>query len=263
MALRRQCRWPLGIVGAVILVAGGLGAKAGLFGGPVFTEMHANATVPRARLSAVFLSGDIGFNFGMGPHIARRITDDGIPVVGVNTLTYFRQRRSVGEIKQLVAVAIRKALALGPADQVILIGQSYGADILQAGLAGLAEPLRQKIAMVALIVPTDAIHYRISPGEMLGWTPPDADALVTARQLDWVPTICIYGRTETDSPCPSLTWSNVHSVALPGGHGLHQDSAAVHAVLFGAVAQITELSLGAQRRVSHEQVAASPTKDGK
>lgn len=261
MTPRRKWCLSLCPVVALVILSGALGARAGLFGGPVFTEIRANATpnASRPRLAAVFVSGDIGFNFGMGPHIARRLADDGIPVIGVNALTYFRQGRSVGEVEALIAAAIRRALALGPAERVVLIGQSYGADMVQVGLTRLLQPLRRKIALVALIVPTDAIHYRISPGEMLGWTAPDADAMATARRLDWVPTICIYGQTEKDSPCPRLTQRNVRAVALPGGHGLHQDSGAVHAELSRAIAHIAERSPAAHHGVGrgHAAIASS------
>jgi len=50
-----------------------------------------------------------------------------------------------------------------------------------------------------------------------------AQAIDTARQIDWVPLTCIYGRDENDSICPLLHAPNVRRVPLPGDHYLQHD----------------------------------------
>lgn len=215
----------------------GCAAYLGYFGGPVFIDIPAVArpAAGRAGLAAVVLSGDMGFRIGMGPRVAARLAADGIPVVGVNSLTYFRRRRSPAEVSALVSAAARRALAFGHAAKLVLIGQSFGADMLHVGLTGLAPALRARVAMVVLVVPTDTILYRASPSELLNWAKPDAAALPTGRRLTWVPVTCIQGAEETDSLCPMLTQPNVHRVALPGGHPMHGDTNAVHAAILRAI----------------------------
>jgi type IV secretory pathway VirJ component len=171
----------------------------------------------------------------MGPQIADRLAADGMPVVGVNSLTYFRPRRSRVEVTALIGTAIRRALAFGRANRVALIGQSFGADMVHVGLTGLDPALRAKVAMVALVVPTDTVYFRASPSELFNLGQPDTTALPTARQLNWLPVTCIQGVEERDSLCPMLRQSNVHRVALPGGHPMHRDVDAVHAVLIRAI----------------------------
>jgi type IV secretory pathway VirJ component len=145
-------------------------------------------------------------------------------VTGVSSLVYFRQRRTPNEVKHFIADALAHALTVSHASKVVLIGQSFGADMLQVGLPGLPPALRLKVAFVALVVPTDTIFYRISPAEMFELTEPDAPALATARQLNWVPALCIHGIEEKTSLCPLLHQANVETVALPGGHALHWDA---------------------------------------
>ncbi|WP_216072565.1 virulence factor, partial [Acinetobacter nosocomialis] len=53
----------------------------------------------------VLVSGDMGFKIGMGPDIAKRFAADGVPVVGVSSLAYFRQQRTPAEIQKLIADA--------------------------------------------------------------------------------------------------------------------------------------------------------------
>lgn len=209
----------------------------GYFGGPVFIEVPAT-TAARPRVAAVLLSGDMGFKVGMGPKIANRLAADGIPVLGVSSLTYFRHERTPAEIEALVAEAVRRARAFGHTDRLILIGQSFGADMLHVGLAKAPPTLRSQIAMVALVVPTDTVFYRASPSELFNWAEPDAWALPTARLLDWVPLVCVRGKEEADSLCPLLTQPNAKGISLPGGHPLHRDDAALYAALRASILRV-------------------------
>lgn len=228
--------WLAAVLAAVALVLGGLG-YLGYFGGPVFMLVPAagerRAAVP--HVAAVLLSGDAGFKVGMGPRIAARLAADGMPVVGVNSLTYFRTRRSPAENEALIDDAMHRALALPEIDTVVLIGQSFGADMLQAGLPRLPEAARRHVLLVALIVPGDTVDFRASPDELLNFEKADVPALPTARQLTWVPTLCIHGESESGSLCPLLRQPNVSRVTLPGGHMLNRDVDAVYAVLLRAI----------------------------
>lgn len=194
---------------------------------------------------AVLFSGDMGFTVGMGPSIAKRLAADGIPVIGVNSLGAFRVRRTPAEATALVAEAIRRALALDPSARIALVGQSFGADMLQVGLAGLAPDLRARIGFVALVVPGATVEYRASPGEIFTFLMHEEDALPTARTLDWVPALCVHGAVEENSLCPLLSQPNMKVLTLPGGHPLHHDDAALHAALLPALdaaMNITEVS---------------------
>lgn len=228
-----------GLIALFVVIAATIAfaAHLGYFGGPVFTDIAPTGrpTPARAHIAAVILSGDMGFRIGMGPRIAKRLATDGIPVVGVNSLTYFRHERTPADVKALIDEATRRALAFGHADKVILIGQSFGADMIPLGLTGLPPHLRAKVRMVGLVVPTTTIFFRASPSELFNWAKPDTLALPPARTLTWTPVVCIHGIEETESLCPQLRQPNVHVVALPGGHPLKGDAGAVHAVLIGAI----------------------------
>lgn len=228
--------WAIGGGVCVLALIAAFLVYIGYIGGPVLVALPPT-TRPEpafAGLSAVILSGDMGFRIGMAPRIARRLADNGIPVIGVNSLAYFRHRRTPDEAAALIAGAARRALARDPADKLILIGQSYGADMLHVGLAGMNPALRSKVSMVALVVPGETVSFRASPADILGFDAP-VPALPTARQLTWTPLICIHGAEEAASLCPQLDQPNMRGVTLPGGHLLRRDADTLEAVLLQSI----------------------------
>ena len=195
------------------------------------------AGAARQDVAVVMLSGDMGFNVGMGPAIAARFNADRIPVMGFNSLTYFRGERTPQEVERMVrGLIVRARREFGEA-KLVFVGQSFGADALELGLAGLDPSARGQIAFISLIVPTDSIYLRASPNEMLNLSPADIPALPSARQLDWLPVVCIHGAEEPHSLCPLMTQPNVRKVTLPGGHFLNRDSGAVYAAVREGMAE--------------------------
>jgi type IV secretory pathway VirJ component len=228
------------IGGAAALVATllGLFAAVGWFGGPLFTFVPARtAPAPAARgIAAVLFSGDMGFHIGMAGAVAAKLAEAGIPVLGVNSLTFFRTERSPAETARLVGTAIAQASRLTHRPRILLIGQSYGADILPTGFAGVAAPLRSRVALLALVVPGETVALQASPASLLPVSAPARDALPAAARLGATSTLCVYGAEQSDSLCARLHLPNMARAALPGGHFLHRDSAAVARVLLAGLA---------------------------
>lgn len=212
---------------------------------------------------AVLFSGDMGLRTGMGPKMIARLTADGVPVLGASSLAEFRRRHTPDETRAFVAATVRRALAFAHADRAILIGQSFGADMLQVGATGLPKDLRARVPLVALVVPGDTVIFRASPAELLDWVAPDASALPTARQLTWAPAICIHGQDETNSLCPRLDLPNMRRVGLPGGHSLRHDPDALYAVLRGFIAaNITKSSESGKLRESEARAGDGADRTG-
>ncbi|MEA3034359.1 MAG: hypothetical protein QOH04_110 [Sphingomonadales bacterium] len=231
-----------GLIGAAIAIAAallGLLAAVGWFGGPVFTFAPARAApAPAARgVAAVLFSGDMGFHIGMAGAVAAKLAAAGIPVVGVNSLTFFRTERSPSEAAHLVESAMTRALRLTHRPRILLIGQSYGADILPTGYAGVGAPLRARVALLALVVPGESVALRTSPAGMLPVSAPSRDALPAAAGLGETPTLCVFGAEQQDSLCGRLHLPNLTRAALPGGHYLHRDAGAVARALLAALAR--------------------------
>ncbi|MBN8831731.1 MAG: type IV secretion system protein VirJ [Sphingomonadales bacterium] len=242
MRNRRAIRPLIAIIGLVALVLLTFGWLGYLGGNPFMVIRPQGYQAEKGAPVAVIFSGDMGFRVGMGTLVAKRLERDGIPVVGVNSLSYFRRTRTPAEAGALIREALAQARAINPLGRVVLIGQSFGADMLHVGLAQLPIAQRRGIALVALVVPGARVEFRASPGEILTFWINDVDALPTARQLDWVPLLCLHGVDEHGSLCPLLHQPNLWSKALPGGHQLNWDSEAVAREITSKIVETGDLN---------------------
>ncbi len=224
-------RRPLMAIAAAALLALVLGVAGVL----LVAEQEDSATfgdavhARREGQAAIFLSGDAGF-LGAGPEIARTIEDLGLPVYGVSSLAEFRERRTIAQTVVIVNNAVRIARAKFDADRILLVGHSFGSDVIGTALPDLAPDVRQALIGAVLIVPTDSVYLRADPTELSYRGPPDA-TLARVQSVSWLPLLCIQGQQETDSLCPKLRSSNVTVMALPGGHGLHHDEVQLAAAI--------------------------------
>lgn len=188
-------------------------------------------------VAAVFLSGDMGLRYGTGSYVTEALARAGVPVYAIASSTAFARRRTHAEVQAMLADTIRETLRRSGAARVVVIGQSFGADMARVGLASLPADLRGKVAALVLIVPGTTAYFRADPLGFAYTGEPDADA-ASARALTWLPVTCIRGAEEKDSLCPSLLAPNVRRITLPGGHFLRMDHDLLVRTIFAALAPV-------------------------
>lgn len=196
------------------------------------------AVPPAADIAVVNVSGDMGLRFLLGASTSRGLTARHIPVVGISSPAVFRKRRTRAEIDAFVADAVRLGLSRTGVRRIVMMGQSYGADIVQTGLAHLPADLRAKVAAVILVLPGESVYFRADP---TGWAyrgTPDSVATDTANTLTWAPLTCIYGVEEKDSLCPLLRVPGARVIGMPGGHDIRHDDAGLLAHVLKAIASV-------------------------
>lgn len=220
--MTRPMRRGVAVTAIVAAICIGLAAAAGYLDRSPY-HFYPAAARP-APVVVVNVSGDMGLRFLLGASTSRGLTAHGYPVLGVTSPVVFRHRRTRAEITTSVAAAIRHAMAATGARRVVVMGQSYGADIVQTGLADLPPSLRRHVAAIVLVLPGDSVFFRADPTGLAYHGRPDSIATTTADTLRWAPLTCIYGVEETDSLCPRLRVAGATIVPMPGDHDIDHDA---------------------------------------
>jgi len=152
---------------------------------------------------ALLITGDGGWA-GLDQELAARLAASGVPTVGLNSLRYFWTQRTPEETARDVARLMRHYLAAWNKQRVLLVGYSFGADVLPFVVNRLPAELRARVASVSLLGIDSNASFEVS---VAGWVGsgdggPPTRPEVTA--LAHVPVLCIYGEGESDSICPGL-----------------------------------------------------------
>lgn len=185
---------------------------------------------PAADLQDVFgvlLTGDGGWA-GLDQDVAAALAVHGIPVVGLNSLRYFwRPRTPEGAARDLERV-IANYSRVWRRPHVLLIGYSFGADVLPFLYTRLPEATRAAVRSVNLLGPGSRASFEI---HVTGWIPGVEGAGPAVRpeveRMTDASTLCLYGAEERDSLCADLARPRLRAVPLGGGHHFGGDYAAI------------------------------------
>ena len=164
------------------------------------TEVHAAGS--SAEL-ALLLTGDGGWA-GLDQELAAQLAASGVPTVGLNSLKYFWTQRTPAETAGDVARLMRHYLAAWNKERIILVGYSFGADVLPFVVNRLPPELRARIASVSLLGIDSNASFEVSVADWIGSGEGGSPTRPELAALARVPVLCIYGEGESDSICPEL-----------------------------------------------------------
>jgi type IV secretory pathway VirJ component len=127
-----------------------------------------------------------------------------VPTVGLNSLKYFWTQRTPDETARDVARLMRHYLAAWNKERVILVGYSFGADVLPFVVNRLPAELRARVASVSLLGIDSNASFEVSVADWVGNGDGGPPTRPEVAALSHVPVLCIYGEGESDSICPGL-----------------------------------------------------------
>ena len=157
-----------------------------------------------SRVMAVLVSGDGGWR-DLDKTIGEKLQALGVPVVGWDSLRYFWSRKTPEQTTRDLAAVLAAYGAKWRADKFVLIGYSFGADVLPVVYNMLPAAYRDRVAMISLLGLEPKADWEI---RVAGWfgAQPSETATPLAPEFAKIPgelIQCYYGVEEKE---PWLSW---------------------------------------------------------
>lgn len=174
----------------------------------------------------IFYSGDGGWR-DIDKKIGSYLAGQGYPVVGIDSLRYFWRKKEPQHMAADLDRLIRHYRSASHPNGVILVGYSFGADLLPFMVNRMAVDTRAEVRLVALLGTSDRASFQIRLQGILGARNTDGPAtLPELVKLKDIPVLCVFGANEDDSVCAKKDLDGiVDRQRLMGGHHFDGDYA--------------------------------------
>jgi len=166
-----------------------------------------------------FYSGDGGWG-ELEDELSRYYQKKGIASIGFDSLRYFWNAPDPSQAGKDLGRAILEYSSAWKRSNIILVGYSYGADVLPYIVNRLPQEALAKVKGVALIGPSLTIDFDISPA--LQPRDPELPLMPEIKRIPQTQLLCIGGLSENESLCRRLHRKMIVSdddvEILKGGH---------------------------------------------
>ena len=166
---------------------------------------------------SLFYSGDGGWR-DLDRDVAEEMAKRNYPVVGVDALRYYWQHKSPEQSAVDLAKLMKLYQDKWGAKNFVLIGYSFGADVLPAIYNRLTPAAQQQVRGIQLIALARSGSFEI---EVQGWLGTAGKEAATGPEVAKLPpakVLCVYGKDEVaESGCTESTTVGT-KLELPGGH---------------------------------------------
>lgn len=184
---------------------------------------------------AVLLTGDGGWA-EIDKGIAGALAARGVPVLGWSSLEYYWTPRTPETAARDLEAVIRHYLVAKKKSRVLLVGFSFGADVLPFLANRLPADLRSRVGGIALIGLSRHAQFEFHvTGWLGGHGDPNFPTAPEVARLRGMSVLCLQGQDDDDSACRGIPASFARTVMLPGGHHLGGDYGRVGALILDAL----------------------------
>jgi type IV secretory pathway VirJ component len=182
------------------------------------------ATGAGASVMGIIITGDGGWGV-TDRGIARSLAAKGIPVVGLNSLHYFWTKKTPEQTAADLTRILQYYAALWNRTEVVVIGYSFGADVLPFMLNRIPKESLQKIKVITLLGLSSTADFEFHLTDWLANRKRPTSQMVRpeVEKLRGRKILCFYGTEDGDALCRQLDRSLVKGIPIAGGHRFGKD----------------------------------------
>lgn len=204
---------------------------------PIYSSLPVNIIPAKSDSSKPFIlyiSGDGGWN-KFSRSLSQEFANKGFPVVSLNANKYFWNRKSPQQTATDVSNLIKAYQSIWKKKKVILVGYSFGADVMPFVYNNLNKDLANDIVNISLLSPSSKTDFEIHIMVMLGGNSGGESVTKAINSIHSKPITLIFGEDENDFPIRELSNKNYVISRLTGGHHYDGDEATVAATVLNHI----------------------------
>ncbi|MDW6020213.1 AcvB/VirJ family lysyl-phosphatidylglycerol hydrolase [Mesorhizobium sp. BAC0120] len=176
---------------------------------------------------AIVVSGDGGWR-DIDRQVGETLAQAGVPTVGIDSLRYFWTKRSPETIAADLAAIMKHYSKAWNVHRVVLIGYSFGADVLPAAYNKLPPDVKARVSLLSLL---GLGRWATFEFDVTGWFGMEGDTshptLLDVTRIPPSIVQCIYGADDDDSVCDQLAGSGAELIRTAGDHHFDGDYVAL------------------------------------
>ncbi|HEY6529490.1 MAG TPA: AcvB/VirJ family lysyl-phosphatidylglycerol hydrolase [Cellvibrionaceae bacterium] len=196
-------------------------------------EVPASEQNKKADYFVVFLTGDGGWA-QLDKEVAQHFNTAGVSVLGFDSLSYFWRKRSVDETAAAISELIALYQGKWQAKQVVLVGYSFGADVLPFVVASLPKEQQAVVKKMIFLGLSKFAHFEFYLTNWLSSETRESEFSTVEKlaSITSISGVCVQGAEDDESICQKLRQDNIEAVTLPGDHHYDEDYDKLAQVIF-------------------------------
>lgn len=167
----------------------------------------------------LMLSGDGGW-YKREKKFAKYYHKKGIPVVGLNSNAYFKHRKAketvIADLKEIIDQYSKK----WGKSKVLLVGYSFGADVLPHAVNNMGKNYQEKLKGLVLLVPSKYVLYKVTLWSMLNLVCSGELVLPELEQMNKTVPLFLACNETDEFICDALPKDTYPQMRVEGGHTL-------------------------------------------
>ncbi len=166
----------------------------------------------------LYLSGDGGFN-NFSTSLNNFINTKGYEITALNCRSYFWNKKNPQQAANDLSAYLRKKLSGRPNQQIVMIGYSFGADVLAFIVNRFPDDLKDKLLSNIFLAPSSSTDFEIHLNDMLGLgSRTGSDVLKEINEMGLHKVTIIQSSNDGDFKIQNVRLKNFKSLKLAGNH---------------------------------------------
>jgi type IV secretory pathway VirJ component len=203
---------------------------------PMVQAQTADAVIPvrvsqTMRPLVIFWSGDGGWHGDLDEALGQTFIEQGFDVVALDTNKWFASPRTQAQASQMLA-QILHTYGQPRGRRIVLMGWSYGADVLPLAYNRLAPADKASIQSIILLAGSKTVQLQVTIPERMGLIAGDTPVVPELQLIPSGKLLCVYNQEDrADSGCLASSLPPTSILGLPGDHAFDHDANALAARL--------------------------------